>query len=67
MREPSVGNNTFVSRIDPEVDYNRRRAATSSPLSPSLSEVLSAPNSTYFEHGGVFRNDVFRDDKSSYM
>jgi hypothetical protein len=66
-RHPSLGNNTFVSRIDPEVDFNRRRAATSSPLSPSLHGALAAPNSSIFEHGGTFQNDAFRGDKPSYM
>ena len=62
-REASLGHNTFVSRIDPEVDFNRRRAATSSPVSPSygIYDALSAPDCALFERGAL------RDDKSRYM
>lgn len=63
-RQPSIGHNTFVSRIDPEIDFNRRRAATSSPVSAShgIHEAFSTPNGSLFERDGAFR-----DDKSRYM
>jgi hypothetical protein len=59
-RQPSIGQNTFVSRIDPEIDYNRRRAAASSPVSPSQSsrEAFASPNGGLFERGGAYRDDT---------
>jgi len=63
-REASLGHNTFVSRIDPEIDFNRRRAA-SSPVPPTRGthQAFSAPNSVLFDRGGA----AFRDDRSGFM
>lgn len=63
-RQPSIGQNTFVSRIDPEIDYNRRRAVTSSPVSPSQRsyEAFTSPNGGLFERTGSFGGD-----KSGFM